>query len=468
MEQTSTNKQKPASIKIVLIGAGSVVFSQGLLTDTMLSDLCDQWTVGLVDTDPEALDVIYGLANKMLVAHPAPIRLEASTERKELLPGADVVVTTIGVGGRRAWEMDVFVPRQFGIYQPVGDSVMAGGLSRALRHIPPMVDIAQDVTALAPDARFYNYANPMTAICRAVRCATGVELVGLCHGVIASMRDIARRLGVKVTELAGLTVGVNHLTFLLDLRLRGQDAWTLLKQLGEVEITEEARRQLAITLPQMGVMSKGSGSMRTDNPFCWELFDLYGALPLVGDGHICEFFPALFKDGSYYGKTLGVDVYPFEALIAAGDSSYERLARQARGDDSLDESVFDRVPGEHEQLIDLLKSSLHDQGRLYSANVPNNGVVTNVPDNMVLELPCAVDATGVHPWAVGEVPVWLADMLAHRHYVTELTVRAALDGCAKTFAQALFAEGMADSVSGARKLADRLIKAQRSFLPQFA
>ncbi len=456
-----------SSTKIVLIGAGSVKFTQGLLADIMLSDFCDEWTVALVDINPEALEVAHGLAKRMLQVRPAPVRLEASTDRRDVLEGADVVVTTIGVGGRRAWETDVFVPREHGIYQPVGDSVMAGGLSRALRQIPPMVEIARDVLALAPGARFYNYANPMTAICRAVQLATGAELVGLCHGVMGSLRDIADLLELNDADLVGLTVGVNHLTFLLNLRWRGQDAWPLLKQLGGVELTEADKRQLAV-LAQMGASCQAVGAMREQHPFSWELFDLYGALPLVGDCHVCEFFPALFRNGSYYGKTLGVDVHSFEAIIERDDRNYEQMVRRARGEEPIDESLFDRAPGEHEQLLDIIKSVLADEGRIFSANVPNNGAVANVADEMVLEVPCVFQATGAYPLAIGEVPAWLAGILAQRHCVTELTVQAALNGCAKTFAQALLAEGMADSIAAAQRLADDLIKAQAEYLPQFA
>ena len=167
--------------KIVLIGAGSAMFTRGLMADLIQAPDLGPWEVGLVDVDPGALETAEGLCRRMVAARQAAaarraeIRLSASLDRRDLLGGADVVVTTIGVGGRRAWEADVFIPRRFGVYQPVGDSVMPGGTSRALRMIPAMVDIAKDVQDLAPDALFFNYANPMSAICRAVRKATGAE-----------------------------------------------------------------------------------------------------------------------------------------------------------------------------------------------------------------------------------------------------------------------------------------------------
>ncbi len=131
--------------KIVLVGAGSAVFTKGLVADLIQSRELGPWELGLVDTDPEALETAEGLSRRMVEAMDADIRVQASVDRRELLPDADIVVTTIGVGKRRAWEADVFIPRKYGIYQPVGDTVMPGGISRAMRMIPALVAIARDI-----------------------------------------------------------------------------------------------------------------------------------------------------------------------------------------------------------------------------------------------------------------------------------------------------------------------------------
>ncbi|MGQ9686861.1 MAG: family 4 glycosyl hydrolase, partial [Thiobacillaceae bacterium] len=215
--------------KIVIIGAGSAMFTQGLVADLIVTG--GAWTLGLVDIDPSALDVAAGLSRRMVEAKGADVLLESSTDRRDLLPGADVVVTTIGVGGRRAWEADVYIPRKYGIYQPVGDTVMPGGISRALRMIPAMVDIANDVLKLCPQARFFNYANPMTANCWAVRKATGADMVGLCIGTSHVIHDLARFLGVPAQEVTALAAGLNHFTWIYDLRHHGRDAWPQVRAL---------------------------------------------------------------------------------------------------------------------------------------------------------------------------------------------------------------------------------------------
>src|SRR5450756_406776 len=146
--------------KIVLIGAGSAMFTQGLVADLILSG--QPWQLGLVDIDPEALEVATGLSQRMIQYKDAPITLQSSLERRDVLPGADVVVTTIGVGGRKAWLADVQIPRRYNVYQPVGDTIMAGGISRAMRMIPALVEIARDIKRLCPQALYVNYANPVS------------------------------------------------------------------------------------------------------------------------------------------------------------------------------------------------------------------------------------------------------------------------------------------------------------------
>src|SRR5919199_2056758 len=208
--------------RVVLIGAGSAMLTRGLVADLLRSGA--EVDLALVDVDPVALDIVTKLASKMIAARRAPITLSASVDRREALPGATVVICTIGVGGRRAWEQDVFIPRKYGIFMPVGDTVGPGGSSRALRMIPAMVAIAQDVADLAPKALFVNYGNPMAPVCRAIHRATGAKVIGLCHGVFHVGDYLARVLSVNPDALQYTAVGINHLTWFLSVRASGVDA----------------------------------------------------------------------------------------------------------------------------------------------------------------------------------------------------------------------------------------------------
>ncbi len=452
--------------KIVLIGAGSAMFTQGLVADMILADDMGPWELGLVDIASEALEAAEGLSRRMVEAKGVDIAISASTDRRDVLPGADVVVMTVGVGGRRGWEKDVFIPRKYGIYQPVGDSVMPGGISRAMRMIPALVDIARDVEDICPEALFINYSNPLTANCWAVRKATGVPVVGLCHGQFSVERQLAGFIGAPPDEVTSLYAGLNHLTFFFDLRWNGEDAWPLVRERLDRE------RQQAQENGRLGQMffEMGAGEesfTALDNPFSWSIFDAYGAYPAVNDRHASEFFPERFPGGQYYGKTLGVDAYTFEGTIAWGDEIYADMQAQALGEKPLDESVFDRAEGEHELLVNILRSIERDDRRVYSINLPNHGAVPNLPYEAILEMPAAATATGLRPLQIPDFPDTLAAIINRKLSATLLTVEAALAGDRGLFVEALLADGAVASREVARKMADELLEAHRQDLPNF-
>ena len=304
--------------KLVLIGAGSAVFAKGLIADFIQAKF-GKWEIALCDINPDILAAIGRLARKMVEQKNADIIITVSTDRKELLPGADFVVTTIAVGGRRAWEQDVIIPRKYGIYQPVGDSIMPGGISRAQRMIPAMIEIAKDVEALCPNAYFFNYSNPMTSIVTAVRRATNVNMIGLCHGVIYGQKYLARMMGVDVTRITTMGVGLNHLTFFYDIRVDGEDAKPRLR-----EIVAQQRADAEKNGHEYNFFNSQLDDTEVphfmDNPLSWELFDRYGALPAVVDRHAVEFFPERYPHGAFFGRTLGIDAFPIEEVIARGET----------------------------------------------------------------------------------------------------------------------------------------------------
>lgn len=450
--------------KIALIGAGSAVFTQGLVADMILAPDLGPWELGLVDIDPQALETAERLSRRMIAAKGADLALSASTDRREILPGADIVVCTVGVGGRRGWEIDVQIPRKYGVFQPVGDSVMPGGISRAMRMIPAMVDIANDAQALCPEALFINYSNPMTAICWAIRKATSVPVVGLCHGIMNTERKLSHFLGVPVTEISSVAVGVNHLTFLIDLHWKDQNAWPLVRN----KLAAGPRQPDAA----LGVLFSEAGEWQhtfraNDNPFSWELFETYGAFPAPGDRHVCEFFPERFPCGKYYGKTLGVDAYSLEAVTAYGDRVYAHMRAQALGEKPLNEAIFARAEGEHEQLIDILRSMKQDRRRVFSVNLPNRGAVPNLPDDAVLELPAAATASGLRPLQILDFPDRLAAVITRKLAAARLTVEAALSGDRKLLLEAMLADGAVTEPDLARRMMEELLEAHRQYVPNF-
>jgi alpha-galactosidase len=454
--------------KIVLIGAGSASFTQGLVADMMIAAGGQEWKLGLVDISPEALDMVKNLVQRMIQTRGAKMELSASTDRRDILPGASAVVTTIAVGGRRAWEADVLIPRKYGVFQPVGDSIMSGGVSRSMRQIPAMIAIAADVASLCPGAHFFNYSNPMTTICRAVRRATGVPVVGLCHGVLGWEKQLAAFAGFNHKDVTSIAVGVNHLTWFMDFRCRGKDAWPVIRaRLAQERNQPFDTASLGAEFPEMGKTPQGV--MRAaDNPFCWELFETYGAFPCPGDRHVSEFFPQRFPGGKYYGKTLGVDAFSFEKTVESGDARFQLMKDRAYGRQPLEESIFRRVPGEHEQLVSILDCIETDGRRFFSMNVPNRGAVANLPSEAVIELPVAACARSLTPMHIGALPAFIAAILNARLAAYEVTVEAALTGSRKLFVEALLADGAITDPIAAIKMADELLAAHKQHLPQFA
>jgi len=453
--------------KLVLVGAGSVVFTRGLVADLIQSPDLGPWTLGLVDIDPDALETAHGLVRRMLAVQHADIAVEASTERQDLLCDADVVVTTIGVGGRRAWESDVFIPRKYGIYQPVGDTVMPGGISRAMRMIPALVDIARDVKKLCPGAWLFNYSNPMTANCWAIREATGVPVVGLCHGTFHVVRQLASFIGAPPKEVTALYAGLNHLTFIHDLRWRGRDAWPLVRaRLAQEQGDSVDVQSLGSQFPEMGAAFSESFPS-TENPFSWSLFETYGAYPAANDRHVTEFFPERFPSGTYYGKTLGVDAFSFEGTIEHGDRGYAQMRAQALGEAALDERIFARGAGEHEQLVEILRCLWADERKVFASNVPNRGAIPGLPDDAILELPTVTTATGLRALQMADLSEPLKAILSRKLAATRLTVQAALQGDRRLFVEALLVDGAVQDAQIAEELATELLSAQQTYLPQF-
>jgi alpha-galactosidase len=335
-----------------------------------------------------------------------------------------------------------------------------------------MVDIANDVVRCCPEAQFFNYANPMSVNCWAVRKATGANVVGLCIGTFHVHQQLAGFIGAPFEETTSLAAGVNHFTWVYDLRWRGQDAWPLAWERIERE------RESGVGSSETALAAPGGDTTLVDeadeafrvaeNPFSWSLFEAHGAYPAVNDRHVVEFFPERFPQGKYYGKTLGVDVFSFEECVSFGDRVYDRMRAQAYGEVPLDDTVFRRAMGEHSQLLEILDSIEGDRRDFYVANVPNSGTVTNLPGEAILELTVATTGRGLRPLHVGALEESLAALQMRKIAAQALTVEAALTGRRRLFVEALLVDGCVAERSVAEKLVDELLRAQERYLPQFS
>jgi alpha-galactosidase len=448
---------------LTLIGAGSAVFTRGLLADLISADDLGSWEIRLVDTNPLALDGARGLAERMIAARGAGdrVRVVADIDRRNVLPSSDFVVTCVGVGGRDAWQEDHEITMRHGVYQPVGDSVLPGGISRLLRTVPVMVDVARDIAELAPDALYFNYSNPMTANVMAIAKYAGAEVVGLCHGMHHIQRELAEFIDKPLEETSTLYAGINHLTFIYDFRWRGRDAWPLVRERLDRELVG------APDVDEIGSIFYDSASV-WHHPFSWELFRRYGAFPAAGDRHVTEFFPERWAGGDYFGKKLGVDAFSVPEILEWGENRYQSMMRQASGEVPLDESIFDRSSGEQEQLIAIIGSVLFDRRETFSCNVVNNGCVPGIPDDAAPEVPGIATARGIRAMSVPDLGGPLTAILNRRLSSVYLSIEAAMTGDRDLVVEAMIADGGVTDTDTAADLTADLLDAQARFLPQFA
>ena len=452
--------------KLVLIGAGSTVFTQRLVADIILANEADRWELALVDIDPVTLDAVEKLVAKMLVAKNAVIPVVATIDRRTVLAWADYVVTTIAVGGRASWQSDIEIPRAYGIFQPVGDTALPGGISRAMRMIPQMIAIARDVAELCPDAVFFNYSNPMTAICRAIRKETGVPVIGLCHGVHHVEGVIARFLGAEQGSISSYGIGLNHLTYFTRLRHNGADAIPML----HAKLAEQ-KASLADEIDKKAVWANivtDRAPRYTDDPFSWGMFEQYSIFPCAMDRHAVEFYPERFPGGNYCGRKLGREAFPIDERIALGDMWFDEMLAIANSNDLLPAAYYEDVPGESEQLLEIIHSLQRDERKVFSVNLPNAGQAPYLAAGAIVECNAAALGGGFAALAADELPAALVAKLQSKIASIEITVDAALSGSRDLMLEALLADGAVADPDTARALRDDLLQAHRRHLPQFA
>jgi alpha-galactosidase len=430
---------------LVLLGVGSTYFTRGIVESLITKG--GEWDVRLVDIDPACLDIAVNLSQRLVDLYHAPVTIRGSLDRCEVLPGADAVVSTIGVGGRRAWEKDVAIFRQFNVYQSTGDTYGAGGVSRALRMIPVLIEVARDIERLCPNALFINFSNPLTVNVWAISKATKVKTAGLCYGVTWYEHYLAGLIGLPWEQLRCRAIGVNHFTWITDLSYQGQSVW-----------------------PQVRKVMEEKGAA-LGNPYTWELFRMFDAFPCVGDGHICEFVPGWQGEGAYYGQTFGTTFHNFENYAAGFDRVFDQMADQAYGRAPIikrAENPDDKETFKDEDLfIDVLNAVMGGSSIYRTVNLPNIGQAANLPAGAVLESTTLINGEGFQPLCFGTLPPGISAILMRILGAQELTVEAALKADRKLAIQALVAGETVRTEKEAGRMLDVILATHRDYLPQF-
>lgn len=437
----------------VLIGAGSTVFTPGLLRDITSSAAFEDYTVHLVDLDEDAATTMAAIGRRLAERHGSSVRFEAHTDRRAALPGARFVTTTIAVGGAAGWHSDLDVPARYGIRQTVGDSVGPGGVLRALRHIPELVAIAQDVADLAPNAWLVNYSNPLTANVRAITAHAHHRTIGLCHGTMHTKAALCKALGRDTADVHAVFAGLNHLCWLLDIRHGDTDLYPELRVL----VGESAHGQDAPSSREEGVHAAVSA----------DLLRTFGLYPAPGDRHVAEFFPNYLSRGHAGQLPWGLQGGQDMTIEYIGEKSRLWDDLRAQADGSVPVSVS--ANQEAERVVGIAAALLGDRDTVELAvNMRNDGKIPNLPADAVVEVPAVVGADRITGLGVGPLPQAIAAVLRARVDQQELTVRAAITGDRDIAVQALTLDPLVQDARIATAVLDDAVEAHAPLLDRFA
>jgi alpha-galactosidase len=422
--------------KIVLIGAGSASFGLASLRDVVLSPELRGSTLALVDVNEPAVETMARLARRMSDAAGADLEVERTTDRREALPGAGFVVISVERERERLWELDYRVPLEFGIRQVIGENGGPGGLFHSLRNIPPILEIARDVEALCPDALVINFSNPMSRICLALSRYARLKFVGLCHGIHNHLPRLGRIMGHDPADLEPKAAGINHMTWILDLRSKetGEDLYPRLRE---------------------GARTYDPGYLPLDR----YLFERFGLFPSPADNHPGEYLAYGWEFCDPNGPDLAGGRRHREELWA-------RIERVLAGDEPV-ERLLERRSGE--RAVPIICATLTGRdGYEWAVNIPNRGEIANLPTGAIVEVPAMVSTWGVKGLHVGDLPEGPAALIRTQLGVQELVVTAAVTGDRRVALQALLADPVVPSARAAEATLDALLRLQADYLPRFS
>ena len=433
--------------KITLIGAGSAVFTRNLCSDILLAPALQNSTISLMDIDSGRLRTSRDLVQNIVDRRGLDARVEVTTDRQEAIRGADYVVTTFQQGGLDAYALDIEIPQRYDVEQCVGDTLGPGGVFRALRTIPVLLDLCDEMDELAPDALLLNCVNPMAANCWAVDVGTGRPHVGLCHSVQGTSEMLASWIGVPYEEVNFLCAGINHQAFFLEFR-RGRD-----------DLYPEIRDAIR------------NDEVRGKEPVRVELMEHFGYFVTESSGHASEYAPYFRKSARMIEDEL-VPRFVAEAdhwfdFGRTGGYLRHCLSRLEETPDGHEPLPTQRT---HEYGSYIIEAMETDGPIKINGNVPNRDIMDSLPNRCCVEVPCLVDANGVQPTAIEHYPVQLADLNRTNINVQELTVEAALAGDVEAVHHAVMLDPLTAAVCTLpqiRSMVDEMLAAQAQWLPQF-
>jgi len=430
--------------KIAMIGAGSIVFSKTLLTDILATPALQDSEIVLMGPTASKLEKVENYAKRVIAANGLGTQVWSTTDRREAIKDADYVIVMIQIGGVEAFGVDYQVPLKHGVDQCIGDTLGPGGVFRALRTIPVVVDIARDMEALCPNALLLNYANPMAPVCWALGKASRVQFVGLCHGVQTTLDLLSRYVDVPKEQIDFLCAGINHMAWFLKLEHEGVDLYPKLRaniEKPEYYINEKVR--------------------------C-EVMRHFGYFMTESTGHLSEYVPWFRK--SRKALDLYCDQPDFGGATGAYYNWCKTVADAFTGEDVLADEPTDLPPRTAEYCGWIIEAMETDHTFRLNGNVRNDGYITNLPMGCCVEVPTYVDRTGLHPTRVGCLPPQCAALNQSNVTVQGLAVEAALSGNPELAFAACAMDPLTSAVqtlAETREMVAEMLEASRLWLPQF-
>jgi len=461
----------PLPTTITVIGAGSASFGENTLSAILRSKKLRGSTLRLVDRNPDSLDIVHRLANRLNVEWEAGFTVSAHTDHREALDDAQFVVNAIEVGAREnLWRRDFEIPMKYGVRQPYAENGGPGGFAHAARNIGPILQIARDMEQACPEAWFINFTNPMVRICDAVNRHSKIKSVGLCHQIYAGYvmvgMALAGDLGIEVPpELTGMHASADQyvaqqlvrkqIVPLVDIRAAGLNHFTWILSIHDRRTGEDLyplfRERFFELDPKF-------------EPLTRDVFSAFGWFPVPGDTHLCEYLPWTSDPVTKPWEKYDIKLYDWDLMAAIRDFKLDRLNEMANGNLTIEGLLDTDSEGALEMIENISGASTHYH---LAANLPNVGQIANLPLGATVETPVVVDGAGIHPVHVGALPEPIAELCRRETTVAQLCVDAAAEGSREKALQCLLLDPVITDIETAKKILDDYLVSYKGYLPQF-
>jgi alpha-galactosidase len=432
-------------IKITLLGAGSF-FAQPLFTDILNIEGLDKGTIGLVDIDKRRLELSVKVLSKTIdLLGKKGWKIEASSERKKILKGSDYLINTIEVSGTQCVRYDNDIPLKYGIDQCIGDTVGPGGVMKALRTVPVYLDILKDVQKYCPQALILNYTNPMSILMLAASRQYSQPMLGLCHSVQFTSKNLAGYINIPHEDLAFRCGGVNHIAWFTELSYKGKNAYPMLFE----------------AMKKKDVYEK--------DPVRFDIMKNFGFFVTESSGHFSEYVP-------YYRKRKDL-IKKFCRDKYLGQSSFyaDCWPKWRKDNDDIREQMISgkkqiNTARSHEFAADIIEAHQFNRLKTVHATVPNTNLIPNLPLDGVVEVPVLIDKNGFTPTYFGNLPQQLAAISRSNMAVYELCVQGILNNDKESIIHAMILDPLSAAVCSPgeiRNMAQELFKAEKDFIPNW-